>query len=168
MNLVWTEGFPWKLMVPYAVVPQHFRHILDTEESGWIRRQIDRMVWSAASEPTSVWRSEAGSSFVIVAGAELSELPRVQASTFGRTSSGSKAATHGAGGNWQQQPMRSRGISAHTKAFRPTSPNSIRSIRPTHVQRKLSIPARKWRTIPVRTVAVEWLRSGIWEGPVRG
>ena len=32
----------------------------------------------------------------------------------------------------------------------------------------LSIPARKWRTIPVRTVAVEWLRSGIWEGPVSG
>ncbi len=32
---------------------------------------------------------------------------------------------------------------------------------------RMSIPGRKWRTIPVRTVAVEWLRSGIWEGSVR-
>jgi len=33
---------------------------------------------------------------------------------------------------------------------------------------KVSIPARKRRTIPVRIVAVRWLRSGIWEESVRG
>ena len=32
----------------------------------------------------------------------------------------------------------------------------------------MSIPARKWARIPVRTVAVERLRSGIWDGPVSG
>jgi hypothetical protein len=41
------------------------------------------------------------------------------------------------------------------------------SVAPSFVS-NVSIPARKWRTIPVRIVAVEWLRSGIWEGPVRG
>ena len=32
----------------------------------------------------------------------------------------------------------------------------------------VSIPARKRRSIPVRIVAVGWLRSGIWEESVRG
>jgi len=35
------------------------------------------------------------------------------------------------------------------------------------IRARMSIPARKWRTIPVRIVAVGWLRSGIWAGPVR-